>query len=121
MKIHYKTIELGTDGGMQLLSKQIIEHHHKYLIEYCCDTMMRAVRAQALDITQNELSIQVEEHDEGGSIITGYYPPINYCPFCGEVIEQVEDYRAKLERHSVHVPSKTVPAHNEIRNKEVRI
>ncbi len=121
MKIHYKTLILNLDGEEELLNKQIISKNRKYLIDYCCDEMKHAINESALKVTQNELSIQIEEYDEGGSGVTAYYPPIKYCPFCGEQIEQIEDYKAKVVRHTVHIPLKTIPAHKEQRNREVKV
>lgn len=115
MKIHYKLLIL--DEKTSLVIKQVLEKNRKYLIDYCCEGMKQALNVNAIHIIGNGLHIWQEGYDCQES----YYPIIGFCPFCGEAIEYVQEYKAKIERHTVHIPKKVQPAHTEMRNKEVKI
>ncbi len=93
MKIHYKTIY---DEALNLDNKSVIRKNGKYWIKYCCKEVEEAVEDKCIEIGGNELFLLYKDsYDEG--VIT-YSIPIKYCPFCGETIEQVEDYKTKIER-----------------------
>lgn len=118
MKIHYKTIVL--DEKNDLYSQQVIEKNRKRQIDYCCEWARKAIEDGVISITGNQLFLQ--ELDPHDNYLTDYYhQPIKHCPFCGEPIEQIEEYRARLEYYPTKVPKKVTPAHIETRTREVRL
>ena len=117
MIIHYKTLILNKIGEEELLGKQVIEKNRKYCITYCCDTMEQAISDDAITLTGIDLYFRVYGY-EGSE---DYIFPIGYCPFCGKKIQQVEEYRARLQNYNAKIPDKTIKAHYEARTKEIKI
>ncbi len=114
MKIHYKTIVL--DEESESYSYPIIEVKRKRWIEYCCKSMEQAIDQQIIEPQNKDLYLrEMDSYDAYMEI--WYFHPLKFCPFCGEIIEQVEEYKAKLVSHTVHIPKKTAPARKEIRDK----
>lgn len=116
MLLHYKAIIM--DESTDFIGKLVIEKKRKKQIDYCCEEMERAISTQAIDIMGIEVSIQHSDYD---GYTTDYYPSISFCPFCGEKIEVVEEYRVKQKTYTAHIQEKVIPAHTERRSKEVRV
>jgi len=117
MKIHYKTILLNEEG---LVNEQVIEKRRKRQIEYCCKEIEKAIEIQVISVTCKDLFLQESEY-HGNYLEDWAYHPLKFCPFCGERIEHIEEYKARNVMHKVHVPAKTTPARTEARYKEVKI
>ncbi len=134
MKIHYKTI-LIVDGDYRKEfygdEMYFVVHTGKNVftpckIDYCCDTMKRAIVDNILYVQEvgnsNDncgIALLLNHNDGDGG--AWYYHPLKYCPFCGEIITLVEDYKAKEGKRKVHIPAKTTPARNEMRTYEIKI
>ena len=124
MKVHYKTIVVERNPKYPDFDpsyKKIIENKGKPLIDYCCDDMKNAVRDDTFEITCTEFYLQREGFDEGGSCIETQFPAISFCPYCGEKIEYIEDYKAQIVTKKVKIPAQTIPAREETKTTEVRI
>jgi len=146
MKIHYKTI-LNTRTDVEytrLFGKEtyIVTRKTKNInsalnIDYCCDAMKHAIVNKVLYVQEignnavpdnafgcdrQDISIFLMENDsyEEGTV-AWYDHPLKYCPFCGDVITFIEDYKAKEVTRRVHYPAVTTPARDEMRAVEVKM
>lgn len=135
MKIHYKTIIVKEE-----LKELCGEYQHfvlrdkkrNYLMDFCCDVIKEAIIQHVLYVQEvgntltpeNEVGIYLQHEDNDGrdSYTTQWYlHPLKVCPFCGEEITIIEDYKAKTVSKKVRISAKTIPARNEMRTVEIKI
>ena len=122
MKVHYKSVLLcpKSETEDELWSRQIIEVKRKYKIEYCCEHLKAVFDDNFIALTQHELFLQRESNDHDGRT-SYYYHRVDFCPFCGERVKYIEDYKAELKNYTVTNPAKKTPAKRELKKREVRI
>lgn len=125
MKVHYKSVLLNPnkkDDEEEMWYRPILEEKHKYCIDFCCDDMRSAfdTYTKVFDIMQHDIYLYDVIGDYGSSYSV-YYHKVNYCPFCGEKIEFIEEYKAKKQKYKATIPRKVTPPRTEYRNREVRI
>lgn len=119
MKIHYKTLILNKEGEEELLVKQVLEKNKQYVIDYCCEKMKAAIEDKAFNFNINGIDLFFRALEYNGP--EDFIYPLEYCPFCGEKIEPVEEYRAKLEYHKVRIPKKTIEAYYIDQPREIKL
>jgi len=143
MKIHYKTIILKEEDEMREFhgdEQYYIIHDSKrwnapIKATSCCESMKQALKEEVFYVQkvgnkQETIdSSQCFRHGmglypntegyEGCNVAYGY--KLNYCPFCAEKIELVEDYKAKVVKRIVTIPEKKIKSRKEYRDYEVKV
>jgi len=135
MLLHYKTIinpedrrELYGEKTYFLIHTKANDAWSPLKVDYCCDEMKSAVTgkvlySQEVGSSKDEnftFGLFLREEGEDGTN-AWYYHVLKFCPFCGEMIQYVEDYQARLQRRKVHIPAKKTKARDEFRDFEVKI
>ncbi len=144
MQIHYKTIVLAETDKMREFNgnEQYFILHTKprswqspiVVAPLCCKDMEEALKEDVFYVQEvgNQkdsqehpgmgmgLYLRTEDKYEGGSSWYLHHR-MDHCPFCGEPITYVEDYKAKTITRKVHIPAKKIEARNETRTVEVKI
>ena len=127
MKVHYKSVLLNPDrkpSDKEMWHSSVLrKKNNEYLIDYCCEAMKSALDkyTEVFDVTGHEFYLYDVSGDYDSTHSTFYFHRVDFCPFCGDKVEYIEDYKAKEVMYKARIQAKHIPARTETRSKEVKI